>query len=41
MVLQRPMAPDTLFELGSITKPFTALAMMMLVERRSCATTNR
>ena len=34
VVLQRPMAPDTLFELGSITKPFTALAIMMLVERR-------
>lgn len=29
---QRPMAPDTLFRIASMTKPITALAVMMLVD---------
>ena len=30
---RRPMLPDTVFDLASVTKPFTATAVMQLVER--------
>jgi CubicO group peptidase (beta-lactamase class C family) len=33
----RPMTPDTVFRIYSMTKPITSIAMMMLVEEARCA----
>ena len=32
----RPMSADTLFRVGSLTKPFVALAILRLVEQGRC-----